>query len=417
MSGEWQRLSYKVRNNNLYQMRPLGTWESQELQRTEGRLPSPGQQPAAKTKQPTSPPPAPTLTPKRKPAMTQTPTTPAPAATAAKNIPEAARKTDRIAVSCALCGKESRAAMVAGLRCCGTCEAIRRNANLRPQLMLAQLREFHPELLPAPGQQSAPKVSPASCELAEAHTELDKQHRRISDQAIEIGELQEKCNKLTATLEGLRAAGDEQDRQPLNSELAAANVRLVQQVRELTEKNYLLEAITSRLAMEKVDLQTEIESLQNEKRELVATLAIRHDQLAAGADKTASLEQEIDRLREGIAARIRADAAAVPEQIGHWETMPCPPGYETLTAVLVAALEQASCGKGKERHSAAGEPFDRQKICEITRRVGIGYPLGQAIKKAEESIRLGDRGPAEILGAINYLAAAHICMSETVQQA
>lgn len=93
-----------------------------------------------------------------------------------------------------------------------------------------------------------------------------------------------------------------------------------------------------------------------------------------------------------------------------------PKGYESLAAVLDGAMDQAAGGKGKERHAGTGEPFDRQKICEITRRVGLGYPLGQAIKKATESLRLGDRGPDELKGAINYLAAAHHVMVEMLEQ-
>lgn len=90
------------------------------------------------------------------------------------------------------------------------------------------------------------------------------------------------------------------------------------------------------------------------------------------------------------------------------------PGYESLAQVLQEALNQAQAGKGVERHAKeVGEPFDRQKICEITRRVGLGYPLGQAIKKTEESLRLSlDAGVAEMLGAINYLSAAVICRRE-----
>lgn len=91
-------------------------------------------------------------------------------------------------------------------------------------------------------------------------------------------------------------------------------------------------------------------------------------------------------------------------------------GYESLGRVLQSAHDQAAKGKGIKRHSKDGEPFDRQKICEITRRVGLGYPLGQAIKKAEESIVLGgSRGVAEVLGAINYLAAAVIIMEEGIK--
>ena len=89
-----------------------------------------------------------------------------------------------------------------------------------------------------------------------------------------------------------------------------------------------------------------------------------------------------------------------------------PDGYRSLASVLAAAIEQAASGKGKERHARAGEPFEQQKICEITRRVGFGFPLGQAIKKAEEAPRLGDRASDELLGAINYLAAAVLVMRE-----
>lgn len=90
--------------------------------------------------------------------------------------------------------------------------------------------------------------------------------------------------------------------------------------------------------------------------------------------------------------------------------------YKKLCDVLVAALDQAQSGKGRERH-AAGEPFEQQEICQNTRAVGYGYPLGQARKKARESLRLlEDRGPdaaiAECLGAINYLAAAVVVMQE-----
>ena len=93
-------------------------------------------------------------------------------------------------------------------------------------------------------------------------------------------------------------------------------------------------------------------------------------------------------------------------------TIEIPEGYEALAYVLDKALNQAAHGKGKERH-ATGEPFDQQPICAITRRVGFGYPLGQAEKKIEESQRLDtDAAVFELLGAINYLAAAVICLEE-----
>ena len=89
--------------------------------------------------------------------------------------------------------------------------------------------------------------------------------------------------------------------------------------------------------------------------------------------------------------------------------MEAPKGYESLCEVLGDAVVQASMGKGRERHAEAGEPFDRQIICEVARRVGLGYPLGQACKQIYESQRIGgEKGRAELLGAINYIAAAVI---------
>jgi hypothetical protein len=93
--------------------------------------------------------------------------------------------------------------------------------------------------------------------------------------------------------------------------------------------------------------------------------------------------------------------------------------YTNLRAVLDAAYEQAANGKGKDRH-ANDKPFDRQPIMEIARMVGPGYQLGQAMKKAQEAggmIQRGqpDRAQAELLGAINYLAAAYLLIEEAAQ--
>lgn len=84
------------------------------------------------------------------------------------------------------------------------------------------------------------------------------------------------------------------------------------------------------------------------------------------------------------------------------------PGYELLADVLHRAFNQAAIGKGKERH-ANGEPFDEQVMQDGARRFGVGALLFQAFKKSEESQRLPvERGIAELLGAIVYLAGAVI---------
>lgn len=88
------------------------------------------------------------------------------------------------------------------------------------------------------------------------------------------------------------------------------------------------------------------------------------------------------------------------------------PGYHALAAVLQMALDQAQEGKGALRH-ANGQPFLSQPIMEIGRMVGNGYQLGQAMKKAQESTRLPwPAAQRELLGAINYLAAAYLDIGE-----
>ena len=93
------------------------------------------------------------------------------------------------------------------------------------------------------------------------------------------------------------------------------------------------------------------------------------------------------------------------------------PKYDSLYKVLLSAYNQASNGKGKERHQLNDdEPFENQKICEIARRLSIDYNLGQAVKKIYESKRLTDgRDIAELYGAINYIAAAIIVKQEEKQ--
>lgn len=91
-------------------------------------------------------------------------------------------------------------------------------------------------------------------------------------------------------------------------------------------------------------------------------------------------------------------------------------GYERLAGILQEAHDQAARGKGKARH-ANGKPFPRQPIMEIARMVGPGYPLGQIMKKAQEARSMAVRGEhdaarAELLGIINYAAAAVLLIEE-----
>lgn len=91
------------------------------------------------------------------------------------------------------------------------------------------------------------------------------------------------------------------------------------------------------------------------------------------------------------------------------EFLEVPKGYVALGMVYAEAIDQAAMGKGKERH-ASDENFEDQQIVEINKRLGSeDGALFQAVKKIYESKRLPfERAKAELLGAMNYLAAAII---------
>ena len=92
-------------------------------------------------------------------------------------------------------------------------------------------------------------------------------------------------------------------------------------------------------------------------------------------------------------------------------------GYQPLMKVLEQALDRAQVGKGRERH-ADGDPFNQQLICWIPRKLGLGFNLGQVIKKVCEIQRLTtyEAQIAELLDCIVYLAAAIIVLQEEEQE-
>ena len=90
--------------------------------------------------------------------------------------------------------------------------------------------------------------------------------------------------------------------------------------------------------------------------------------------------------------------------------------YEPLRSVLMEALAQAAHGKGAERH-ANNQPFLDQPMMQLARMVGPGFPVGQAMKKAQEAIGMAKRGEREaaafeLIGAMNYLAGAVLAIRE-----
>lgn len=90
--------------------------------------------------------------------------------------------------------------------------------------------------------------------------------------------------------------------------------------------------------------------------------------------------------------------------------------YSSLIGIMLEALDQASKGKGLERHANEEIPFENQTIC-ILRRSKLSFTSGQAVKKIIEARRLEDlKGKEaaihELLGAINYIAAEVIILKE-----
>ena len=90
--------------------------------------------------------------------------------------------------------------------------------------------------------------------------------------------------------------------------------------------------------------------------------------------------------------------------------------YYDLVEVFNDAFLQASSGKGCVRHSYSfKENFKDQLICEMDRRLdgNARGPRYQAVKKIYESARMDpDSAIHELLGAINYIAAAIILLKE-----
>ena len=138
--------------------------------------------------------------------------------------------------------------------------------------------------------------------------------------------------------------------------------------------------------------------------------------MAQGLAAECLVEQETKKATEGFkfmteAAGVENTQATVTQNAVMKNVLP---GYDALAWVLAKALDQAQNGKGNQRHQVGDAPFTAQPICSLTRTYGLAYPFGQAAKKTHEVGQLEHKNAklAEVLGAINYLAAAYIVISE-----
>lgn len=82
--------------------------------------------------------------------------------------------------------------------------------------------------------------------------------------------------------------------------------------------------------------------------------------------------------------------------------------YTKLEEILHEAYEYASIGKGEQRHGHGGKAWTDQRHVRIAEAVGLGFPIGQAMKKLEEGFTMTEWAATrrEWLGAITYIASA-----------
>lgn len=128
-----------------------------------------------------------------------------------------------------------------------------------------------------------------------------------------------------------------------------------------------------------------------------------------------TFNKEYDVIAEdSFSYRIKRDDGVLSWFLKHRFEVVDSPSYSSLKRVLDMAYEQASSGKGKERH-ANNDTFESQPICQIPRYQGsIDFVTGQAIKKCLEVTKLPtvEAKVRELLGAINYIAAGIIVLQE-----
>ena len=170
------------------------------------------------------------------------------------------------------------------------------------------------------------------------------------------------------------------------------------------------------------DLPQHIDRLIEErgllKEEIAALVKVAGLRMAEAAE----LIEEIATLNRLLSTQpIEIPAVTEDAIVAKWSSLPIPDGYDSLSDVLTAAINQAAYGKGLERH-ADKRPFHEQPIMRETEAVGLGHPAGLARKKILEAVRCchdhPERAIADLLGAINYTAALVIAIrSVMVEQA
>jgi hypothetical protein len=122
-----------------------------------------------------------------------------------------------------------------------------------------------------------------------------------------------------------------------------------------------------------------------------------------------------DKWEMGLGAPTGKPTMTIDEWKNGFDLEPCPDqetvqtdlDYESLRRVLEAAYDQASMGKGKERHAGDGLAFIDQPMQAVSKLLNTSDGLAfQAIKKVTEQqgMKTFEQKERELLGAIVYIA-------------
>ena len=325
--------------------------------------------------------------------------------------------TKREQGTCEICGGKKIVERVAGIEACSVCSFLARAVKNGPELVIAEMQRQHGEKYfptASAGQKEGEPVRMAADEMIERiifNYSLEPGSNVeffVGNLTREVGEFKRQAHAAEQTLENLRGLLECSE----DESIVEAVVKLERERKKATdiwfETLQILEANVACAAesLPMVARERMAERQENISRRYAANIPLKILDLlgkSPDADPVFELGLVMD---EYYTMKAIPQAEAVLES-----TAPGP--YASLRRVLDLAWQQAANGKGRERHAKDGEPFEQQKICEIARRVGLGFPIGQAVKKAEESVGLGiGAGIRENLGAINYLAAAVIVMEE-----
>lgn len=85
------------------------------------------------------------------------------------------------------------------------------------------------------------------------------------------------------------------------------------------------------------------------------------------------------------------------------------PDFWPLVEITLDTLRQVTAGKGRDRHARGRDYVDQpiNVIPTLLGELGLGFLIGQAMRKAEESVTMShDRKVAELRGAAVYLLTA-----------